>query len=214
MRSQSGHLSTYLLPWIAGAGVAGAIAGTLLGGDPAVCAVVSGAAALCGYIGLSVLAGMLAVRRDAAAAREAVRAWVAARRPGALALDATCRLVDGYVTDGLSWERTFGGVITRYTALGLDAAGGLAVLARDAKLDEIVLKDARSWRRSSDPPGEAHRLSGPLFVLELPPSGAWKAAGAGPVSRLEILARPADVAALEESLHRALGAPSAAKAAG
>lgn len=196
-RPQAGHLSTYLMPWLAGAAIVGGLGGAYFKTDPVLAAVVTAAAAFGGYVLLEAAWGMYSDYAMARKASERVAAWVPGGEAG-LALQARVRLLSGSESE-IHGERDFAGSIENFTSLGIDVTGRRLALGSGEDITEVAPGQIRRWRRAEGQSAPARRL----FVLELaapvPRSGA-------PVERIEVTVRsPADAAALDGALRRALG---------
>lgn len=198
---QAGHVTTELVPLLAGAAGIGAILGFILNVDAGAAA---GIAVIVAFVGFLAFGAVHGVYSDYAAARRARRRmeeWVPAGSAG-LALRAAIRYVDGSESE-IHGEHRFGGLIDGYTVLGIDVSRSRVGLGDGDRLKVLERSQIRSWRRK-------RQLPDACFVIELvTPKPA--ADHLTPVNRIEVSV-PADVGAdrLEDAMRRALGEPTQA----
>jgi hypothetical protein len=194
---QAGHITTELVPMLAGAAGVGAVIGFIIGVDAVKAAAIAVAVAFVGFLVLSAAYGIYSDFASARGGRRRIEKWLPA---GGLARKAAIRFFDGSESE-IHGVRGFGGVIDGYNMLGIDVAGGRVALADGDRLKVVERGQIRSWRRS-------RKLADAHFVIELvTPKPA--ADHLTPVLRIEVNV-PADVGAdrLDDAMRRALGEPA------
>jgi hypothetical protein len=196
---QAGHVTTELVPLLAGAAGIGAVIGLILNVDAGAAAGIAVVVALVGFLVLSAAHGMYSDYAAARQARRRMEEWITAGSAG-LALRAAIRYLDGNESE-IHGERGFGGLIDGYTMLGIDVSRSRVGLADGDRLKVFERSQIRSWRRK-------RQLADACFVIELvTPKPA--ADHLTPVNRIEVSV-PADVGAdrLEDAMRSALGEPA------
>ncbi len=208
MRSQSGHVSTELAPWLVLGGIAGGVMGFFFKIDAGLAVLAGAGVAIAAYVLISIVGGAIVGRAVRGGARQQLRGWFT---PG----DARCLLFDGdvWLTDGVVSDdanQHFGGSHTRYHALGIDVARKRVALASECGNMELTPAELQGWRRGG---GAGKVVDGTAytrqFTIELTVNRSSRAGGTKPVKRIEFEARSGGEAeSIRAALTDALGAES------